>query len=445
MRRTFAFFLLSLSPVAETISLAQNPAPPVSDPLADAVLRTPIELTTFEQYALSANPTLQQANALVRQSAAQAQQAGLLPNPVVGYQAEQIRGGSYGGGEQGAFVQQTFILGGKLGLRRGAFEQQRREDEIGVEEQRYRVLGAVDQQFYATLGAQEIVNIRRRLLGIANDARETAHQLANIGQADAPDVLQSEVEADQGTLDYTAAQRIFIQEFRTLAALVGKPSLPLAPLAGELENTPKIDVEHIGEKIAENSPSVKRAKQDVVRAESELKSAKRERVPDLEIHAGLQNNFEPINVFTDKPVGVQGFVTAGVTLPLFNRNQGGIAAAQAGLDRAQGEITRVQLAIIQSTQPLLQAYLSAQDVATRYKDQMIPRAEHAYQLYLTKYRQMGAAYPEVIVSQRTLFQLQVAYINALDQVWTAAVALQHYALSDGLSTPVSVESRSLSR
>ena len=42
---------------------------------------------------------------------------------------------------------------------------------------------------------------------------------------------------------------------------------------------------------------------------------------------------------------------------------------------------------------------------------MIPRAQRAYQLYLEKYRSMASAYPQVIVSQRTLFQLRVAYVR----------------------------------
>ena len=79
----------------------------------------PMQLHQFEQLALSANPTLEQANAIVEQSAGQARQAGLMPNPTIGYQGEQIRGGSYGGGEQGAYIQQDIVMGGKLALRRG--------------------------------------------------------------------------------------------------------------------------------------------------------------------------------------------------------------------------------------------------------------------------------------------------------------------------------------
>jgi cobalt-zinc-cadmium efflux system outer membrane protein len=435
MKAKFTVLLFICAGFLEAQSGQSQPQASVPDLLKDVAARTPMRLEEFQQFAIAANPTLQQANALVKQSAAQARQAGLYPNPSVGYQGEQIRGGSFGGGEQGAFVQQTFVLGGKLGLRRNVYEQQRHEDEIGSSEQRYRVLGGVGQSFYAALSAEEIVNVRKRLLSLATDAVETAHQLANVGQADAPDVLQAEVEAEQAKVDYTTAQRQYLQAFRSLAALVGKPGLDVSPLQGELEHPPQIDVAQVADQIVRDSPSVKRAQQGVVRAQAEIKSAKRESVPDLQVHAGVQQNFEPINEFNRSPVGLQGFATVGITLPIFNRNQGNVAAAQAGLERAQAEVNRVQLSLRQMTQPLLQAYLSSQMEAARYKDEMIPRATRAYQLYLAKYQQMGAAYPQVLVSQRTLFQLQVSYVHALQNLWTTAIALQNYTLSSGLDAP----------
>jgi len=62
-------------------------------------------------------------------------------------------------------------------------------------------------------------------------------------------------------------------------------------------------------------------------------------------------------------------------------------------------------------------------------------AARAYQLYLAKYQNMAAAYPQVLVSQRTLFQLQAGYIKALENVWMSAIALQNYTLSSGLGAP----------
>jgi cobalt-zinc-cadmium efflux system outer membrane protein len=339
----------------------------------------------------------------------------------------------YRGGEQGAFVQQTIPLGGKLGLRRDVFEEQRRADELGVTEQRYRILAEVGQRFYSALAAQQTAQLRQQLLSIALDAVQTAHQLVNVGQADASDVLQAEVEAEQAQVDYTAAQRTYIREFRNLAAVAGKPDLQNAPLAGSLDLPPAI-AEDVIEQLVRDSPSVKRAQQETLRAQAELKSARREAVPDLQLRGGVQQNLEPINQ-AGRAVGLHGFATVRVTIPFFNRNQGSVQAATAEVERAQAEVSRIQLSLLQSAEPFLQAILTDQQQAVRYKNEMLPRAVCAYQLYLAKYRQMGAAYPQVIVSQRTLFQLQVTYIRVLQDLWRNTFALQNFTLTGALESP----------
>lgn len=426
--KTTTLFLVGVC--SATVAFGQTAAP---DLLGEALARPPMTLDQFQQLALRNNPTLQQAGAIVRRSFAQAKQQGLWPNPVVGYEGEQIRGGEYGGGEQGAFVQQTFVLGGKLGLRRNVFSEQRKADQIGASEQRYRVLSDVGQRYYAAVAAQTTVNLRRELLAIALDAQQTARQLQNVGQADAPDVLEAEVEAGQAQVEYTTAQRGYIQDFQSLAALAGKPDLPLAPLAGDIQHPPQLDPDRILREILQDSPSVKRAQQDVLRAEAEQKAAGRESVPDLTIRAGLQQNYERLDPATPTPVGAQGFAMASIGVPIFNRNQGNVAAAKADLERARSEVTRVQLELRQRVQSVLQLYLANQAQAARYREEIIPKAQRAYELYLNRYRTMAAAYPSVIVSQRTLFQLRITYIDVLQQLWSEAIALENYTLSDGLS------------
>jgi len=49
----------------------------------------------------------------------------------------------------------------------------------------------VQQAFYHALATQQTVAVRRQMVQLAGDSVETAHQLANLGQADAPDVLQA--------------------------------------------------------------------------------------------------------------------------------------------------------------------------------------------------------------------------------------------------------------
>ena len=413
---------------------ADLPAPEL---LKDVGGRPAMALTDFEALADTNNPTLKEASALVRRSQGQARQAGLYPNPSAGYQGEQIRGGSFGGGEQGGFIQQTVVLGGKLGLRRNIYSQQEKSDHIGVEEQTRRVRDDLQQAFYAALAAQEEVRLRQQLLQVALDAVETVRQLANVGQADAPDTLQTEVESEQAKVDYEAAQRRYFAAFHALASVVGKPDLPVSPLKGGLEQLPDLNTDEIVEHIVSDSPTVKRAQQEVAVADAHLKGAKREIVPDLQLRAGEQYNGEQVSTNPLKPVGAQTFATAGINIPLWNRNQGNIEAARADTERAEQAVTQERLRLRQVAEPLAQSYLSAKFEADRYKNQMIPLASRAYQLYLEKYQSMAQAYPQVLVSQRTLFQLQIGYVNALRNAWKAAVALENYTLSGGLDAPMS--------
>jgi cobalt-zinc-cadmium efflux system outer membrane protein len=410
---------------------------PAPDLLKDIASRPAMALADFEALADANNPTLKQSNALVRRSLEQARQAGLYPNPSAGYQGEQIRGGSYGGGEQGGFIQQTIILGGKLGLRRDIYERQSKSDQIGVEVQTSRVHNDVQQAFYDALTAQAEVKLRQRLLRLALDAVDTVHQLANVGQADAPDILQTEVESEQAKMDDEAAQREYLAAFHTLASRAGKTELPVSPLQGDLEQLPDLNAEQIADRVVSDSPTVRRAEQEVAVAQARLKDAKHESVPDLELRAGEQYNGEQVSTNPAKPVGAQSFATAGIDIPLWNRNQGNSEAAKAELERAEEDVTRERLRLRQQAEPMAQSYLSARFEADRYKTQLIPRAARAYQLYLEKYQDMAQAYPQVLVSQRTLFQLQIGYLKVLHHVWQSATSLENYTLSGALDAPIS--------
>jgi outer membrane protein, heavy metal efflux system len=414
----------------------QAPAPELLQGIAS---RPPLKLQDFLNMADRNNPTLQQAAALIRRSEAEAAQAALYPNPSVGYEGDQIRGGSYGGGEQGGYVAQTIVLGGKLGLRRDIYQQQKQSDQIAAEAQLKRVHSEVTQMFYHALSAQQMVLVRGRLVGLATDAVQTARQLANVGQADSPDVLQAEVEQEQAAIDYTLSQREFMRRFKSLAAVAGSPATEMAPLDAApdatLDAPPAIDEARIVDTIVQQSPTIKEAQQQAAVAEARLKSAKREVVPDLQLRAGEQQNLEALPEAPGKKTGAQSFASVGIELPLWNRNQGNQQAASAELGEARQEITRSQLSLRRDAEGLLQNYLSAKLETERYRTALLPRARRAYELYLAKYQNMAQAYPQVIVSQRTLFELEVHYIDALDRMWQNAIALENDTLQGGLEKP----------
>jgi outer membrane protein, heavy metal efflux system len=393
-----------------------------------------LSLEDLEQMGLANNPTLRQADAEVRATEARQRQAGLYPNPTVGYQGEQIRGGCFRGGEQGAFVQQDIVLGGKLGAAKNVVEQERKQAEAEREEQKLRTLNGIRLAYYQALAAQETVALRARLLKLAQDALQTSRQLFNVGQADQPDLLQAAVEADQADLVLTAAQENQQRVWKSLAAVVGKPDLPVSPLSGNLEDVPDVNPDEWLQKLLTESPAIKIARLGVARAQAQLARARKEPIPDLLLRGGIEQNRELIEP-SGQPVGLQGFAEIGVQLPLFNRNQGNIQAAKAEIERAQLEADRVQLLLRERLSSPIQNYLTAKAAVDRYRNRMIPNAENAYKLYLEKYGNMTAAYPQVLIAQRTLFQLKTDYVAALESAWLNAISLKGFMLTDGLEAP----------
>src|ERR1700692_2496290 len=392
-----------------------------------------ITLEELQQMALQNNPTFGQSAANIQAAEGRKKQSGLYPNLTVGYQGEQIRGGSCHGGEQGFFVQQDIVLGGKLGLNRKIFDQELRQAETEAEEQKVRVVTNVRMSYIQALAAQQTLELRQNLTKLADDAVETSHQLANVGQADAPDVLESEVEAQQAQLAVTMAEQNQQRVWKARAAVVGNPRLPVMKLEGKLEDTPPVNADELVEKIVNESPAVRIAALGVRRAEAALARAKREPVPDLQLRGGLQQNGELLS--DGSPVGLQGFADVGVRIPIFNRKQGHIANAKADVERAKREVERVKLVLRERAASVVQNYTFSQIAVQRYKYQMIPRAQKAYEMYAKKYREMAAAYPQVLIAQRTLMQLEVSYITALEMFATSSVSLQSYLLTDGLEAP----------
>jgi outer membrane protein, heavy metal efflux system len=392
-------------------------------------------LEQFEKIARESNPTLRQAEAEIRAANARRQQAGLYPNPTVGYTADEVRGGSVGGGKQGFFVEQTIVTAGKLGLSRNVFANEANIASIEAEEQRVRVASAVKMAFLRVLAAQELLDARRDLAKIAQDSAETQTRLQNTGQADESEVLESEIEAQRMRIAAHMQENTLREEWRSLAAVIGRPDMPIATVAGNLEKDwPDLNEEQAVEAIASQSPAVRIADATATRAQSVLARAKREAIPDIQLRAGLEYNNELLGSVPFAK-GWEGIAGVGVQLPIFNRNQGEVAAARAETDRAQQEKQRIALTLRERAATTVDEYANARLMATEYRDAILPRAKKAYALRVEKYGQMLASYPRVLDSQRKLYELQTEYIAALENVWTTGIALQGYLLTDGLESP----------
>jgi len=280
--------------------------------------------------------------------------------------------------------------------------------------------------------------VRQNLAKLAADAAQTSRQLGNVGQSDRPDILQAEVEQLQTNVSLRVAQQNLQATWRMLAAVAGNPALPLARLEGDLDSIPDLNYEEWIATTLRESPEVKLAQQAIDRGEASLTQARKAVIPDLQLTGILVNDYTPLKETNpSRATGVMGGAQIGVRLPIFNRNQGNIAAAKGEIESAKQELERVKLQLQRDLGSMFRDYDAARVTVQQYKTEMLPRAQEAYRLYQTNYQKMAAAYPQVLIPQRTLFQLEADYIQALESAWESSLLIRGFGQADGLARPTS--------
>lgn len=391
----------------------------------------PISLAELERRALASNPALRAAEAALQASEGRARQAGALPNPIVGYSGEDLPLESgQESGKHGFFVAQDLPLGGKLRLDRELAARDLDGARIRAEAERLGFLAELRRLFARTLAAERRAVVRTSLAAIALEAVAVTEQLYNTGSADAPDLLAIENEASLREAALAGAKLEVEQLRAALQSAVAEPGLEIGPLEGNLEtDLPRLTADEWRSRILAESPALRSSQAGQARAEAVLARARAARTPDLVFEGGVRRDREPVSPGGPE-VGNQAFADVGVRLPLWNRNGGGIAAAEAELARARLEGERARLRLETRFAAAFAGYRQAVTEAEAYRAS-IERARQAYRLYLNQYRQMQAAYPQVLISQRSLFDLEEGYVNALARAWEGAVAIQSLLVTEG--------------
>jgi len=151
-------------------------------------------------------------------------------------------------------------------------------------------------------------------------------------------------------------------------------------------------------------------------------------VPDITFKGGFQQNHELLNASPNREVGLQGFAEVGLHLHVWDRNQGGIAAARADLEIAQDDLTRVDLTLRKRSAMYAEDYRSARLTADRYRTEILPRLQRAYALMTRQYGEMTASFIRVLNLQRMLYENETDYIDA----WISSVALRGFLLDGSL-------------
>ena len=389
----------------------------------DVTARSP-ELAELLAAAVANSPTLKQAAAEVAAARGAALQAGLYPNPTAGYQGDQI-GSGHTAGQQGAFLSQTIVTHGKLELAQAAALAEVSRTEAALFQAQSDLAAQVRARYYALMTATEAVRIAEQMAGTAGALAERLQKLLDSGQPVAPhEVAQARALAAVARGEAIQARNRRVAAATQLATVVGAVDTSSVPAPALDRPLPVYSFDRLRDRILAEHSELHAASAQVERARFQLELARVQPKPNVETHTYVQYDYQN----QTPQFGVQ----VGVALPVFDRNQGNIAQAEANFARASHEAARVRLDLTQRLAEAYERYSSNRRLLDQYRKEILPQQLQAFDGLKKRFEQEPGkvSFTEVVLAQQTLAQTYQGYLNVLSAAWQAVAELSRLAQTD---------------
>ena len=392
---------------------------------------------TIEQLvatALERSPDIRAARTAVAVAGGQLTQAGLRPNPMLTGSQLQMTGTQHQTLVGIEWPLDLFRRSSRVALATQAVEA----TSLSVRDRERTLAAMVREQAGRLLAARRTVEIMNESLIAARRMRELLDQRVTEGETPKLDANIAAVEVGRMEADLVLAQAEADGEAIELKALVGLPAGAPMVLRDTLESLVRVPPEPATPALPMEAalaarPDVREATARVALAGARVEAARREGRVDMTLSGAYGHEFSGFaqRGFNDGGalVPIQGsfdsvVIGARLTLPIRNKNQGGVAAALA--ERTGEE------EVLASRQLTARAELDAAVLRDR-------EARRAVEMYATTVRQLARqnvdveleAYDlgrtplsDLLAEQRRYLDVETAYTAALSRAFQAQVALR---------------------
>ena len=386
-----------------------------------ALLTSPLfaataQMLTMDQAletAFANNPDLAAAQWETGIAQGERQQAGLIPNPEVSWEAEDTRRNSR---TTTVMINQPIELGGKRGARIEVAS--RAQDAAGIELDRKRnVLRAdVIQAFYSSSTAQQRLLLSRQSLELAERGLRVAQGRIKSGKSSPVEGTRAEVQLSEVRLELRRAERDEASAYQRLAQVMGAPLPAFVSVGDPGRSMPTVpDSSLLLNRIGETA-ELRLAKLQIDQREASLGLEKAQRIPDLTVSIGSQydeRERERVNV-----------VGLSMPIPLFNRNQGNVLAAARRTDQARDLRNASELRLRTEIQTTLDQWMTANTEVASFNQTILPAAQSAVDTATRGFEMGKFNFLDVLDAQRTLISARTQYIQAIAEATDAWVRIE---------------------
>jgi cobalt-zinc-cadmium efflux system outer membrane protein len=370
--------------------------------------------------ALARNPELGVFPYELRAADARVLQAGLRPNPQLQLEIEDIGGrrehSGFDAAQTTVQVGQPIELGGKRVKRAHVASLDKELVQWDYKSARLDVMREVTRAFVAALAAQERLALAERLLELSRQAQSAVAQRVKAGKDSPVEELRADVAFSESRIERQKAQKALTAARYSLAAAWGGRTPAFEKVEGDFYKTPEPrPLAQMSNAISDN-PDLARWQTEEEKRRAALRLEKARGAPDITVGAGVRRYEQ-----TDDEAMVFGLA---VSLPLFDRNQGGILGATAELGKARRQYEAAQIKTLAALSEAASSLAAAYDEVTILQSDVLPKAQRAFEAAQQGYLQGKFDYLHLLDAQRTLFQTQAQYVDSVEAYHRAQADIQ---------------------
>lgn len=407
--------------------LYPTPLEPIQAPAVgeELVLKGGMTLQVLESIALENNPAIQELAATTQKAAGYREQVATRPNPIVGYQGQQLA--DRGTDQHLAFIEQEFVTANKLELNNRVLNATLSSQLQELEAQRFRVRTDIQIRFYQSLALQKQLDLITEFSQVAEKGLDFAKQRMDAGEGTRVDVLQSQILKSEVQLTQRQTRAKLAAVWREIAAISGIPEMEYTKLQGTLPaDTGVVDWEGLAAKIVTSSPEYAAAHDRISRAYAALKRQEVQPIPNMVAQLGAGVDYGTNSGMVNLQVGVP--------LPIRNKNQGNISAAQAEICRAQMDALRIKNAIEERLAVVSREYDTATAAIDVYSNHILPSAQESLDLANKAYQAGEVGFVQILLARKTYFDTNLQFVNAQSQLAAAQSKIDGYVLTGALNS-----------
>jgi cobalt-zinc-cadmium efflux system outer membrane protein len=387
-----------------------------------------VTLSGAVELALSRNPRLRAGAAGVKAAEGREHQAGVLPNPEIEAEVEDI---GVSGEERGfdasiytVRAAQTFELGGKRAKRRRAAGLETDLADWDLAAIRLDLIAETRGRFVDLLAAQERLRVVTAAYDLGGKVRAVAAERVKSGKVPALELTKANVELTGRRVELRRAERELAAAQTALGALWNtSPAESLALRAeGQLRQNLNLQApEALARRLGVN-PDLARWDSEEDLAQAAVAQEKAARIPDVTLSAGLSHEQESGNQLV--------LFAVSLPLPLFDRNKGNIDAARAELDKVREERIATQIRLRAELAGQWQELQSALEETAAIENEMLPGAREAFDAAEEAYRSGKVEYLDVLDAQQTLFEAEMQLVESLTTLHQKAIGIERLVGGD---------------